>query len=104
MCETKGYGDPFDIMGSSGFATDLNCFNKWKLGWILDEEVGFMKHNDNEKHITVNKLRPLATAVEPVKCAIIEVPHFTLADNLSFEVNRVFFEFRSADGITDKYL
>ena len=105
LCQSKGYGDPFGIMGSSGFATDINCFSKWKIGWIPDEEVAFYRIDETEtKTITVNPLRPPAGTVSSTKCAVIEVPHFKLADNLTFDVNRVTFEYRLPEGITDRYL
>jgi len=96
-----GYGDPFDVMGSSGFATDLNCFNKWKLGWLEPEEVSWMFIDETSKTITVN---PLGHPYSPTKCGVIEIPHMELADNLTFELNRIFFEYRKPEGITDRYL
>ena len=35
---------------------------------------------------------------------MIEIPHLSLSDNLTYEVNRIFFEYKTPDGISDQYL
>ena len=54
LCERMSGGDPFDIMGSAGFSTDLNCFTKIKLGWLDQSEYVTILPDDVERTIELN--------------------------------------------------
>jgi len=43
-------------MGTSGFATDLNCMTKIKLGWLKESEYTLIKMDNFEKTVEINPL------------------------------------------------
>jgi len=79
-CESKDYGDPFDIMGSGGFATDLNCMSKIKLGWIKESELVEMTAAVNK--LDIAKINPYSLKDSKKKCLVIYTPNFDITPNV----------------------
>jgi hypothetical protein len=43
-------------MGTAGFASDLNCYTKIKLGWLSDKQYKVVKSTEIEKIVDINPL------------------------------------------------
>lgn len=93
--------DPFDIMGSADFGNDINCFSKFKLGWLSADQVTIMTLEDQGGQTfnleAVNKLD--AT----IRCLIIEIPKSKLAQNAR-KVDRIFIVYRAPTDTQDSSL
>jgi hypothetical protein len=40
-------------MGSADFGNDINCFNKYKLGWLKDNQVTVVVLDDEQKIVNL---------------------------------------------------
>lgn len=100
-CLTKGYGDPYSIMGARAFATDVDCYTKFKLGWLAADQMTVVAlANTAETTVTIT---PLNDKAKGMKCLVLEIPNTKVATNLIHTVDRLYVEYRTPVGI-DRYL
>lgn len=90
-CKSNSKNDPFDIMGLGNYATDINCYNKIRLGWIKKSETYEVAIKDVNRSVLV---QPLSSTRSKKKCIIVHIPKSKLDDS-DTEYDKVFLEYRS---------